>query len=168
MLSWHSNSLLMLVQTSLSGQKALSKTGSDYKMHPKGCEKGTSTMRRLSHLLFLLFLIIYSVIKYRAVPELAGNSTYMMSTGILVTLTAILPYGLAYIFTKNMRGTMQLVMAIVAALLLCVIGLAIYFFVFIPAGVPIGNVLPRAVVPGLVMGAILVIGVLTKRGRKSV
>ena len=115
-------------------------------------------MKHVSYLGFAIFLVIYSVIKYRAVPELMGQPTYIKSTIILVILTAILPYFIALFVRGKMAGTSKLIASLVLPLILCLVGLATYFYVFIAPNAPgmsVTQVLPRAIIPGLVMGLIL-------------
>ena len=115
-------------------------------------------MKHFSHIGFLVFLLIYSIFKYRAVPDLMGQPAYIKSTAILVVLTAILPYFLSHFVSRKVTGNRQLMTAAILPLILCTAGLACFFYVFIAPNVPgmsVTQVLPRAIVPGLVMGAIL-------------
>jgi lipoprotein signal peptidase len=123
-------------------------------------------MKHISHILFLVFLVIYSVLKYQAVPELMGQATYMQTTAIMVILTAVLPYGIGFFLTRKTSGNTQILLAFVTPLILCIVGLATYFYIYIAPNAPglaVTKVLPRAILPGLIMGAILAVPIYLKR-----
>ena len=117
-------------------------------------------MRLKTHIGFILFLAIYSYIKYTAMPNLMGSSQYILTTMLVVLLTAIIPYIVTYILTRKGGSLGQYMTAGLLPLLLCAAGLATYFYLFIAPNAPgmsVTEVLPRAVVPGLVMGVILLL-----------
>jgi hypothetical protein len=118
-------------------------------------------MRHLSSLGFLVFLAGYSVFKYQAVPDLMGQPSYMISTAILVTLTAILPYGLSLLAVWRLSGPLEWALSAILPFVLSALGLATFFYLFIQPSFPgmsVMDVLPRALMPGILMGGILVSG----------
>ena len=117
-------------------------------------------MRLKTHIGFILFLLIYSYMKYTAMPNLMGSMQYLLTTVLVVLLTAIIPYIVSFILTRKGSSLKQYMTAAFLPLLLCTTGLAVYFYLFIAPNAPgmvVTQVLPRAIVPGLVMGAILIL-----------
>lgn len=123
-------------------------------------------MRKFPYLGFIVFLVSYSYVKYTAVPQLMGQTQYMITTAVLVVLTAVIPFYISYLAVRNNRSNTRYTIALVLPLVLSAIGLAVYFFLFIAPNAPdmsVVQVLPRAVVPGLVMSALLLIPMIVHR-----
>ena len=117
-------------------------------------------MRTIHYVGFMLFFIVYGYFKYTAVPQQMGQAAYIVTTGVVLLLTAIIPFFASHFAIRNMTSNMRYVIAGVLPLTLCGIGLATYFFVFIAPnapGISVMQVLPRAIVPGLVMGVLLLL-----------
>lgn len=117
-------------------------------------------MRAIHYVGFIIFLAIYGYMKYTAVPQLMGQSQYIITTAVVIFLTAIIPFFVSYFVGRNLRSTPRYLVLGLLPLLLCAIGLATYFFLFIAPnapGVSIMQVLPRAIIPGIVMSVILLI-----------
>jgi len=115
-------------------------------------------MRKIHLVGFLIFLVLYSVSKYQAVPSLMGQASYITSTSILIILTAVAPYALSIAALNGRNGNEKWVLAIGLPLALSALGLATYFHVFIRpnfADISIFSVLPRSLTPGLIMGCLL-------------
>jgi hypothetical protein len=114
-------------------------------------------MKNLHHVGFAIFLIAYSYFKYAAVPSMMGQSTYILTTALVVLMTAIIPFYVTYFLAKAASSPSCYLIASLMPLVLSGIGLAIYFYIFIAPNAPgmgVAQVLPRALLPGLVMGAI--------------
>jgi hypothetical protein len=123
-------------------------------------------MRNIPYVGFIIFLVIYGYLKYTAVPDLMGQPQYILTTGIVVVLTAIAPFFAAYFMARNVSSSARYLIAGLVPLLLSALGLAIYFYLFIAPNAPsmsVMQVLPRAIVPGLVMGGILLLPMLVHR-----
>jgi hypothetical protein len=117
-------------------------------------------MRTIHYLGFIIFLIVYGYFKYTAVPQLMGQSQYILTTGIVIVLTAIVPFFLSYFIARKVSSNARYVVLGLLPLLLCALGLAFYFYIFIAPNAPgmsVMQVLPRTIVPGLVMGALLLL-----------
>ena len=117
-------------------------------------------MRTIHYVGFFIFVIVYGYFKYTAVPQLMGQSQYILTTGIVVVLTAIVPFFLSYFIGRNVTSNARYLVLGLLPLILCAAGLATYFYLFIAPNAPgmsVLQVLPRAVVPGLVMGALLLL-----------
>jgi hypothetical protein len=115
-------------------------------------------MKNSHHLGFAIFLVVYSYFKYVAVPSMMGQTTYIITTSLVVLMTAIIPFYVTYFLTKKASSPSRYVLASLMPLILSGIGLSIYFYLFIAPNAPgmgVAQVLPRAILPGLVMGAIL-------------
>lgn len=122
-------------------------------------------MKNLHHIGFLIFLIVYSYHKYNAVPSLMGQTSYILTSCLLVILTAIIPFYLSISWSNKTKPPSRYVLAGITPLLLSTLGLTAYFYLFIAPnapGISIIQVLPRAILPGLVMGMILVASILVK------
>jgi len=115
-------------------------------------------MKHKRHWGFWVFLIIYTYLKYAVAFEQLTSLNFVLSTAVMILLTAVLPYTLSYYFLKKRRGFRRYMLAFFGPLILGAIGLALYFYIFIaPSGAPVSivQVLPRSVTPGLIMGTIL-------------
>ena len=115
-------------------------------------------MKYLPYLGFALFLIVYSAVKYQAVPSQMGQSTYIFTTIILVVLTALIPYLIGLSMAAKVKLGHPFVTAIIVPFLLSAGGLAVYFFLYIKPvapGMSVTQVLPRAVIPGLCLSALV-------------
>ena len=107
---------------------------------------------------FALFLLVYSYFKYTAVPSQMGDPMYIATTALVVILTAVIPFFMARYLANKASAPKNYILAAVVPLALSALGLAIYFYVFIAPNAPgmaVTQVLPRAIVPGLVMSALL-------------
>ena len=97
-----------------------------------------------------------------------GQTTYILTTGLLVFITAIIPFYVAFFLANKATPPSRYLLASLMPLVLSSIGLAIYFYLFIAPNAPgmaVTQVLPRALLPGLVMGAILLFAMfIQKRG----
>ena len=115
---------------------------------------------------FTIFLLVYSYIKYTAVPSQMGEPMYMATTALVVILTAVIPFFIARHLLAKASPPKSYVLAAFVPLALSAIGLAIYFYMFIAPtapGMAVTQVLPRAIAPGLVMSAILLIPILMSK-----
>lgn len=120
-------------------------------------------MQLRTHISFLIFILVYGYFKYTAMPSLMGSSEYILTTVLVILLTAIIPYFATYILTRKGGSLDQYLLAGLLPLPLCAGGLAAYFYLFIAPNAPgmsVMDVLPRSLVPGLVMGAILLVPML--------
>ena len=116
-------------------------------------------MKNLPYLAFTAFLAIYGYFKYQAVPSQMGQSTYIITTIILVTLTAVLPYIIGLWATAKFRAGHPYLRAAVVPFLLSALGLALYFYLFIQPAAPnmsVTKILPRSVIPGLCLSTLVV------------
>ena len=93
-------------------------------------------MKYLPYLGFALFLIVYSAVKYQAVPSQMGQSTYIFTTIILVVLTALIPYLIGLSMAAKVKLGHPFVTAIIVPFLLSAGGLALYFFLYIKPVAP--------------------------------
>ena len=128
--------------------------------------KREDKMKYLPYLAFLVFLTIYAIMKYQAVPSQMGQSAYIMTTLILVTLTAVLPYVLGLFASAKIKQGQGFIAAAIIPFVLSAMGLSVYFFVFIQPVAPtmsVTQVLPRAIVPGLFLSALVVFWVFWRR-----
>lgn len=122
--------------------------------------------RSIPALIFVFFFAFYSWQKYAAAAPPSFQQAYAINVAILVTLTALLPYIIARILVARIKGSAQLVSALIAPLVLCAVGFTIFFFVFIQpnfAQATLGPVVQRSITPGLAIGGILVLSLLLKR-----
>ncbi len=128
-------------------------------------------MKYKHHVGFIIFLLIYSYMKYAVAFELMTQLNFVISTAIMIILTAVIPYGASYLIQKKLHGSARYGAALLLPLVLGALGLATYFFVFIaPSGSPVtlDKVLPRSITPGIIMGVILLGSTLMfKRDAKS-
>lgn len=123
-------------------------------------------MKNSHHVGFAIFLIFYSYFKYVAVPSMMGQTTYILTTSVLVLITAIIPFYAAYFLAKKASPPICYLLASLMPLVFSGIGLAIYFYLFIAPNAPdmgVTQVLPRALLPGLVMGAISLISLFIQK-----
>lgn len=115
-------------------------------------------MKNVSLIGFLVFLCIYSYFKYTAVPSLMGTTLYMISTAILVILTAIVPYFLTRVLTTKVAQPRKKWVLSFSPLVLSALGLALYFYLFIAPNAPgmsVLQILPRSILPGVVISLLL-------------
>jgi hypothetical protein len=125
-------------------------------------------MKLWHHSGFLLFLIVYSYLKYAVAPAMLNQPGFLFSTAIMITLTAIIPYGAAFLIAQKIPSRARYGVAFIVPVLLAFAGLATYFFIFIaPSGAPVtlAQVLPRALKPGLIMGLLVLIPIWLQRKR---
>lgn len=112
--------------------------------------------------LYGLFLVGYAGLKVMAVPEAAAalDAGYLVSTAIVTLITGVAPFVLAWLLVRGQpRTASRLALGVLAATTLCVVGYAGFWYFFIPADPairpPLGVVAQRGLLPGLVMGTIL-------------
>lgn len=115
-------------------------------------------------ILYALFLVLYAAMKVMAVPEAAAalDAGYLTSTAIVTVLTGVLPFVLTWLLIRTRpRAASRLALGLLAATTLCVAGYAAFWYFFIPADPairpPLGAVAQRGILPGLVMGGILML-----------
>ena len=82
---------------------------------------------------FTIFLLVYSYIKYTAVPSQMGEPMYMATTALVVILTAVIPFFIARHLLAKASPPKSYVLAAFVPLALSAIGLAIYFYMFYSA-----------------------------------
>lgn len=124
------------------------------------------SVRNLSSVLFLLFLVVYTFQKYVAVPQQGFDPRYAINVGIIVALTAILPYLITKFVMRSGSMVSRITMVMVLPIVISTIGFAIYYFLFIApnfADVPIKAVLPRSAFPGITVSAILILSLILNR-----
>ena len=117
-------------------------------------------MRNLPHVGFILFLVVYSYFKYTAMPSMMGQPQYILTTGLVILMTAVIPFFTTYFLASQSKPPARYLLAAFMPLILSTLGLAIYFYLYIAPnapGIPVTQVLPRAIIPGLVMSAILLL-----------
>lgn len=125
---------------------------------------------RSPHLGFWIFLIIYGAVKYLAVPEMMFQLPYILTTLLLIFLTAVIPYIIGFWAVRKTDGVGRYAAALATALGLGALGLAIYFYLFIAPNAPgmaVTAVLPRAIIPGLILAAVLVLPFILHRGDEA-
>lgn len=117
-------------------------------------------MRIIHSVGFIIFLVVYGYFKYTAVPQLMGQTQYILTTGVVIVLTAIVPFFSSYFIGRNLTSTARYLVLGLLPLMLCALGLATYFYLFIAPSTPsmsVMQVLPRAIAPGLAMGGLLLL-----------
>lgn len=105
-----------------------------------------------------VFFVIYAAQKYLAVPQESFNPAYITSTSIVVFMTALLPFCLAWFLKSRFHKPVSIIIALIVPGVLAAIGFASYWYFFILSFAPdiaVTTVLPRALMPGLIMGVIL-------------
>ena len=120
-------------------------------------------MSRIVHIMFLVFVIAYSFIKFNAVPDLMGQTSYMLTTAVLVILTASLPYVVSIFALSAVKGVGEYILATILPFVAGLLGLAAYVELFIPADIPVLTILPRGIVPGLILSGLVLLFVILKR-----
>lgn len=114
--------------------------------------------RALFWIASLVFFVVYAAQKYLAVPQDGFNLSYIISTGIVVLLTALVPFLVALFVSTRGTKPVNVVTGLAAPVLLSGVGFWAYWQFFIlgfAPDVPLSQVLPRALMPGLIMGALL-------------
>ncbi len=110
------------------------------------------------HIGFLIFLPIYGYLKFAVAPAMMAQPGYMMTTALLVIMTAVIPYFLSWFLVQKIEGYARYGAALVLPLVLGAAGLATYYFlIIVPMETPLtlAKVLPRSITPGVVLGLIL-------------
>jgi hypothetical protein len=95
-----------------------------------------------------------------------GQTNYILTTCLVILMTAVIPFYLSCFLAKKVSSPSCYLVASLMPLVLSGIGLAIYFYLFIAPSAPsveIAQVLPRAFLPGIAMGAILVGALYSKK-----
>ena len=127
--------------------------------HPDA-ERRKMSRRRLATVLYVAFLVGYSFMKYGAAAPPSFSGPYARSTAILVFLTGVVPFVGTIGVQSMLRDRAMWIVAVasvVLATVLCVLGYAAYWSLFLAdvPGVPgVVNVAMRGVPWGLAMGLI--------------
>lgn len=113
-------------------------------------------------ILYGLFLVGYAGVKVMAVPEAAAalDPGYLRSTATVTVMTGVAPFMVAWLLVRGRPLTVaRMALGVLVAMTLCVVGYAGFWYFFIPADPairpPLAAVAQRGLLPGLVMGAIL-------------
>lgn len=114
---------------------------------------------RTQNLVWIVFLLLYFAQKYVADIKEDFQLGYLLNVGILVMLTTVLPYYLTRLGMYLVAGKTRAVLALTLPITFSALGLSVFFFVFIKPYVPdlsLLTVLPRSLIPGIIMTVILV------------
>jgi hypothetical protein len=118
----------------------------------------TNLPERLRTFAAVTALLVYTFLKYTAGQQ-PFSVAYALQVLILVALTAVLPWGLVRGAERLLPRLRWPLRCVLPAVLACA-GYAVFFWVFIaPAApdVPAAAVVPRGVLPGIVMTALLAV-----------
>ena len=125
---------------------------------------------QLPIILFGLFLIYYMYDKYMGQPPPSFNVKYGLVVGLIVVLTAIIPFLCTWVLVRRIKGSAQFLSAVLLPTLVSAIGYALFFYVFIAPsapGVTAMQVIPRSAVPGFAISAIFFISHFLTRTRSQ-
>jgi hypothetical protein len=113
---------------------------------------------KTQNLIWIAFLVIYFAQKYVADMKDDFQLGYLINVGILVMLTTVIPYYLTRLGMNIVSGNARAATALVLPITFSAIGLAVFFFIFIKPYVPglsLMAILPRSLIPGIIMTVIL-------------
>ncbi len=113
---------------------------------------------KTQNLIWIAFLVIYFAQKYVADMKEDFQLGYLINVGILVMLTTVIPYYLTRLGMRIFSGNARAATALILPVTFSAIGLAVFFFIFIKPYVPglsLMAILPRSLIPGIIMTIIL-------------
>jgi hypothetical protein len=114
---------------------------------------------KAQNIIWIIFLVLYFAQKYVADIKEDFQLGYLLNVGILVILTAVIPYYLTRLGMYLVTGKTRAVLALTLPITFSAMGLSVFFFVFIKPYVPdlpLLSILPRSLIPGIIMTIILV------------
>jgi hypothetical protein len=123
----------------------------------------------MTWLIFLIFLGYYGYQQYFVSPPAAVDQPYVQSALLVLSLTVVAPFFIAYMFTRATQLTGRvpaILLGFVTAVGLSVFGYWLvwkYFGGVAGMRMPVEQALRMGLVPGLAMGAILALDSLFRR-----
>lgn len=123
----------------------------------------------MTWLLFLIFLGYYGYQKYWLTAPAGVDQSYIMTSLVVLSATAIVPFFISYVLTRatQLTGrTPAILLGFISAVTLSVVGYYLiwrYFGGVADARMPVQEVMRLGLVPGLAMGAILALDSIFRR-----
>jgi hypothetical protein len=117
-------------------------------------------INKIALTLTAVFLVFYSAQKYLAAAPAGLNTGYILSVAIIVCLTAIIPLVAAGLISRSLpTGAPSIGAAAILPVVFAALGFTLYWAAYLQPsfGVPLDIVLPRALFPGLTLGALLAV-----------
>ncbi len=117
-------------------------------------------INKIALALTAVFLVFYSAQKYLAAAPAGLNTGYILSVAIIVLLTAIIPLIAAGLISRALpAGAASIGAAAILPVIFAALGFTLYWIVYLQPsfGVPLEIVLPRALFPGVTLGALLAV-----------
>jgi RsiW-degrading membrane proteinase PrsW (M82 family) len=115
-------------------------------------------------IVFAVLFVAYAALKLFAVPEAARalDPGYLRSTAIVTVMTGLVPFLVGVGATRQLtRSGAAVLIPMTAVVLTCVLMYAAFWYFFIPNDPairpPLWTVARRGFLPGLVMGAVLLL-----------
>ena len=122
--------------------------------------------QRIQLIGWVIFIFYYFSAKYFVGGFTGFSVAYLFSVVALVALTAILPfYGVKW-WLNRVKGPLKLVSALVLPTAIAILGLSLYFVIFIAPNYPnikLEGILYRAIEPGVVITALLLVPIIGEK-----
>jgi hypothetical protein len=134
-----------------------------------GVSRETGECFAMTWLIFLIFLGYYGYQQYFVSPAAAVDQPYVQGALLVLSLTVVAPFFIAYMFTRATQLTGRvpaILLGFVTAVGLSVFGYWLvwkYFGGVADMRMPVEQALLMGLVPGLAMGAILALDSLFRR-----
>ncbi len=122
--------------------------------------------QRIQLIGWVIFIFYYFSAKYFVGGFTGFSVAYLFSVVVLVALTAILPfYGVKW-WLNRVKGPLKLVSALVLPTAIGILGLSLYFVIFIAPNYPnikLEGILYRAIEPGVIITALLLLPIIGEK-----